>query len=352
MAFDETKLNAMVGKIVDEFGAIATAPLVVLGDRLGIFRKMAGAGPMDADALAEAAGIRLRYAREWLNAMAASGYVDYDPAGDTYSLSEEAAMLLVDENSPAFMIGGFEVLGSFFHDLDKIQRAFTTGSGLGWHEHHPMLFSGTERFFRPGYNAHLVPEWIPALEGADAKLRHGARVADVGCGYGASTIVMARAYPESQFVGFDYHPHSIEVASRKAAEAGLADRVQFRVAGAKDYPGDGYDMVAFFDCLHDMGDPVGAGRHVRETLAPDGHWLIVEPFAGDAVAENLNPVGRIYYAASTMICTPCSLSQEVGLGLGAQAGERRLRQVAEEAGFGRFRRATQTPFNLVFEART
>jgi 2-polyprenyl-3-methyl-5-hydroxy-6-metoxy-1,4-benzoquinol methylase len=351
MALDEAKLNALVGRIVDEFGAIASAPLVLLGDRLGIFRKMAGAGPMDADTVSEATGIRLRYAQEWLNAMAASGYVDYDAKTDRYRLSDEAAAILVDEDSPAYMAGGFEVLGSFFHDLDKIQRAFTTGTGLGWHEHHPMLFSGTERFFRPGYNAHLVPEWIPALDGADAKLRKGARVADVGCGYGASTIVMAKAYPQSEFVGFDYHPKSIETASRKAAEAGVADRVTFRTAGARDYPGDGYDMVAFFDCLHDMGDPVGAGRHVRETLAPEGAWMIVEPFAGDTVADNLNPVGRVYYAASTMVCTPCSLSQDVGLGLGAQAGERRLRRVAEEAGFGRFRRATQTPFNLVFEAR-
>ncbi len=351
MAFDEAKLNALVGRIVGEFGAIASAPLVVLGDRLGLFRKMAGAGPMSSDALADATGVRLRYAQEWLNAMAASGYVDYDAVRDTYGLSDEAAMVFVDEESPAFMGGGFEVLGSFFHDLDKVQRAFTTGSGLGWHEHHPMLFSGTERFFRAGYNAHLVPEWIPALEGADAKLRSGARVADVGCGHGASTIVMAKAYPQSQFTGFDYHPKSIEVARSKAAEAGVADRVKFETAGAKEYPGRDYDLVAFFDCLHDMGDPVGAGRHVRETLAPGGAWLIVEPFAGDTVAENLNPVGRVYYSASTMVCTPCSLSQEVGLGLGAQAGERRLRQVTEAAGFHHFRRATQTPFNLIFEAR-
>ena len=351
MAFDEAKLNALVGRIVEEFGAIANAPLVVLGDRLGIFRKMAGAGPMDVDAVAEATGIRLRYAQEWLNAMAASGYVDYDAGTDRYGLSDEAAMVFVDEDSPAFLAGGFEVLGSLFHDLDKVQRAFSTGTGLGWHEHHPMLFSGTERFFRAGYKAHLVPEWIPALGGVEEKLRKGARVADVGCGYGASTIVMANAYPASRFVGFDYHPQSVETARRRAAEAGVADRVEFKVAGAKDYPGKDYDMVAFFDCLHDMGDPVGAGRHVRETLASDGTWMVVEPFAGDSVAENLNPVGRVYYAASTMICTPCSLSQEVGLGLGAQAGEQRLRNVVQEAGFERFRRATQTPFNMVFEAR-
>jgi len=351
MAFDEAKLNALVGRIVEEFGAIANAPLVVLGDRLGLFREMAGAGPMDAEAVSEATGIRLRYVQEWLNAMAASGYVDYDAETDRYRLSDEAAMVFVDEDSPAFLAGGFEVLGSLFNDLDKIQRVFSTGTGLGWHEHHPMLFSGTERFFRSGYKAHLVAEWIPALSGVEEKLRKGARVADVGCGYGASTIVMARAYPASRFVGFDYHPQSVDTARRRAAEAGVADRVEFKVAGAKDYPGQGYDMVAFFDCLHDMGDPVGAGRHVRETLAPDGAWMLVEPFAGDSVAENLNPVGRVYYAASTMVCTPCSLSQEVGLGLGAQAGERRLRKVVQEAGFTHFRRATQTPFNMVFEAR-
>ncbi|GAA4402050.1 hypothetical protein GCM10023089_04510 [Quisquiliibacterium transsilvanicum] len=232
-----------------------------------------------------------------------------------------------------------------------MQRAFTTGTGLGWHEHHPLLFSGTERFFRAGYNAHLVPEWIPALDGVDERLRAGAKVGDVGCGFGTSTIVMAKAYPKSTFTGFDHHSKSIDTAREKAREVGVADRVSFETAGAKDYPGKGYDMVAFFDCLHDMGDPVGAGRHVRETLAPDGTWLIVEPFAADTVAENMNPVGRVYYSASAMVCTPCSLSQEVGLGLGAQAGERRLRKVAEEAGFGHFRRATQTPFNLVLEAR-
>ncbi|HWS76725.1 MAG TPA: methyltransferase domain-containing protein [Quisquiliibacterium sp.] len=351
MAVDESRLNSLMEKMVGELGAIASAPLVVLGDRLGVFKAMAGAGPMSADTIAERTGIRLRYAQEWLNAMAASGYVEFDPASESYTLSDEAAMVFADEQSPAFMAGGFEVLTSLFHDIDKVQRAFTTGTGLGWHEHHPMLFSGTERFFRAGYNAHLVPEWIPALDGAEARLRAGAKVADVGCGHGASTIVMAKAYPKSTFTGFDYHQKSIETAREKAREAGVADRVRFETAGAKDYPGKDYDMVAFFDCLHDMGDPVGAGRHVRETLAHDGTWLIVEPFAADTVAENMNPVGRVYYSASAMVCTPCSLSQEVGLGLGAQAGERRLRKVAEDAGFGHFRRATQTPFNLIFEAR-
>ncbi|HEY0877324.1 MAG TPA: class I SAM-dependent methyltransferase [Zeimonas sp.] len=351
MAIDADRLDALMGKLVNEFGAIASAPLVVLGDRLGLFRALSDGGPTSADDFAERTGVRARYAREWLNGMAASGYIDYDADDDAYSMSEEAAAVFVDENSPTFLCGGFEIFAALAQDLDKLQRAFTSGSGLGWHEHSAGLYSGTERFFRPGYNAHLVPEWIPALTGVEAKLRDGARVADVGCGYGSSTIVMAKAYPNSEFFGYDYHPQSIDAARARAAEAGVDDRVHFERAGAKDYPAQDFDLVAFFDCLHDLGDPVGAARHVRETLADDGSWLIVEPFAADTVAENLNPVGRVYYCASTMICTPCSLSQEVGLGLGAQAGERRLRNVAEQAGFAQFRRTSQTPFNMVFEAR-
>jgi len=259
--------------------------------------------------------------------------------------------VLGEPDSPAFMIGGYEVLSAMFQDLDKVQKAFVDGTGLGWHEHNACLFSGTERFFRAGYNANLEPSWIPALDGMAERLRAGARVADVGCGFGASTIVLAKAYPASTFVGYDYHEPSIAAARERAREAGVADRVSFEVAGAKTYPGRGFDLVAFFDCLHDMGDPVGAAKHVRQTLADDGSWMIVEPFANDRVEDNLNPVGRIYYSASTMVCTPCSLSQEVGLALGAQAGEKRLREVASEGGFGRFRRAAETPFNLVFEAR-
>ena len=259
--------------------------------------------------------------------------------------------MLGEPDSPAFMIGGYEVLSAMFQDLDKVQKAFVDGTGLGWHEHNACLFSGTERFFRAGYNANLEPSWIPALDGMAERLRAGARVADVGCGFGASTIVLAKAYPASTFVGYDYHEPSIAAARERAREAGVADRVSFEVAGAKTYPGRGFDLVAFFDCLHDMGDPVGAAKHVRQTLADDGSWMIVEPFANDRVEDNLNPVGRIYYSASTMVCTPCSLSQEVGLALGAQAGEKRLREVASEGGFGRFRRAAETPFNLVFEAR-
>jgi SAM-dependent methyltransferase len=348
---DETRLNALMGRLVGEFGALASAPLVILGDRLGLYKAMAGAGPMTADGLGDKTGLRVRYAREWLNAQAASGFVEYDPKEETYALSPEAATVLAEPDNPAFMIGGFEVLLAMFQDLDKVQKAFTDGTGLGWHEHSACLFSGTERFFRAGYNANLEPSWIPALDGMADRLRAGARVADVGCGFGASTIVLAKAYPKSTFVGYDYHEPSIVTARERAREAGVADRISFEVAGAKTYPGRGFDLVAFFDCLHDMGDPVGAAKHVRQTLADDGIWMIVEPFANDRVEDNLNPVGRIYYSASTLVCTPCSLSQEVGLALGAQAGEKRLREVASEGGFGRFRRAAETPFNLVFEAR-
>jgi SAM-dependent methyltransferase len=351
MDVDPVKLDALVGRIVGEFGALASAPLTVLGDRLGLYRAMAGAGPITADDLSEKTGLRPRYAQEWLNAQAASGFVDYEPRTQTYSLSPEAATVFTEESSPAFMGGGFEVLASMFYDLDKIERAFRDGTGLGWHEHHPTLYRGTERFFRAGYNAHLACEWIPALDGVEERLRAGGRVADVGCGHGASTIVMAQAWPQSEFVGYDYHAPSVETARRRAKDAGVDDRVRFEVAGAKDYPGRDFDLIAFFDCLHDMGDPIGAARHVRQSLAEDGTWMIVEPFANDALEENLNPVGRIFYSASTMVCTPCSLAQEVGLGLGAQAGERRLRGVAQAAGFTQWRRATQTPFNLVFEAR-
>jgi SAM-dependent methyltransferase len=351
MQIDENRLNALMGKVVNEFGAIASAPLVILGDRLGLYKAMAGAGPMTADQLSEKTRLRVRYAQEWLNAQAASGFVEYEPRAQTYTLSPEAAMVLAEDASPAFMGGGYEVMMSMYLDLDKVQKAFVDGTGLGWHEHNACLFSGTERFFRAGYNANLEPSWIPALDGMAERLHAGARVADVGCGFGASTIVLAKAYPKASFVGYDYHEPSIVTARERAAAAGVADRVRFEVAGAKTYPGRGFDLVAFFDCLHDMGDPVGAAKHVRETLADDGIWMIVEPFANDRVEDNLNPVGRVYYSASTMVCTPCSLAQEVGLGLGAQAGEKRLRGVATEGGFSRFRRAAETAFNLVFEAR-
>jgi 2-polyprenyl-3-methyl-5-hydroxy-6-metoxy-1,4-benzoquinol methylase len=288
--------------------------------------------------------------QEWLSALAAAGYVDYDGGSDRFRLNAEQAAIFADEDSPAFMAGAFEVLSALWIDEPKVAEAFRSGAGVPWHDHSACLFRGTERFFRPGYNANLVNSWLPALDGVVEKLQRGARVADVGCGQGASTVVMAKAFPNSEFVGFDYHPASIARAKQAAANAGVAGNTQFEVAAAKSYPGT-YDLVAFFDCLHDMGDPAGAAAHVKESLKSDGTWMIVEPFAHDSLASNLNPVGRVYYAASTMVCTPASLAQEVGLGLGAQAGEYRLRQVVTAGGFSRFRRATETPFNLVLEAR-
>jgi 2-polyprenyl-3-methyl-5-hydroxy-6-metoxy-1,4-benzoquinol methylase len=351
MSINETKLNEFMGKFVMDLGALVHAPCVILGERLGLYKAMAGAGPITGEELARLSGTNARYVEEWLAANAASGYVEYDAESKKYRLSPEQAFTLADENSPAYIPGAFELAMAGFHDVDKIIEAYRSGKGVGWHEHHASLFRGTERFFRPGYAANLCNTWIPALEGVEAKLKAGGRVADVGCGHGASTILMAQAYPKSTFFGFDYHEASVVTARKKAAEAGVADRVTFAVASAKEIPAGGYDFVAFFDCLHDMGDPVGAARRVLQALKPDGTWMIVEPFAGDRVEENLNPVGRIFYSASAMICTPASRSQEVGLGLGAQAGEARLGEVVRAGGFGRFRRASETPFNLILEAR-
>jgi SAM-dependent methyltransferase len=292
-----------------------------------------------------------RSVREWLRNQAAGGYVTYDPDTDRYTLPQEHALALADEDSPFYILGVYDSIASLYADEDKIIEAFRSGEGMGWHEHDQRLFRGTERFFRPGYRAHLVSEWIPALDGVREKLEQGAKAADIGCGHGASTVIMAEAFPNSEFFGFDYHEPSIVRAREAASEAGVSDRTSFAVASAKDYPGSGYDLVCVFDCLHDMGDPVGAAAHVRETIAPDGAWMIVEPLAGDSVAENLNPVGRVFYGASTVICTPASLAQEVGLALGAQAGETRLAEVIKEGGFGTVRRATETPFNLILEAR-
>jgi SAM-dependent methyltransferase len=345
------KLDALMGKLVGELGSALAGASVLLGDRLGLYKAMADGEAVTSVDLAKKTGLNERYVREWLAAQAASGYVDYHSDKRTFSLSPEQAMAFAEEGSPAFFAGAFEVVQSAYMDEPKVAEAFRTGKGVGWHEHSKCLFSGTERFFRPGYNANLVSTWIPALDGVEAKLKAGAKVADVGCGHGASTILMAQAYPKSQFFGFDYHGPSIDRAKDLAKEAGVADRITFQQASAKDYPAQNYDFVAFFDCLHDMGDPVGAGRHVKETMAKDGTWMVVEPFAHDNLEDNLNPVGRIFYAASTFICTPASLSQEVALGLGAQAGEGRLRQVARDAGFTRFRRATETPFNLILELR-
>ena len=350
-ALDPSKLQDFLGKAVNDMGAAIHSSLIVVGERLGLYKAMAGGNPMTAAELAQTTGTHARYVQEWLNANAASGYVTYHPEGRQYSLNPEQIFTLANEDSPAYLPGFFIAASSVARDLDKLENAFRTGKGVGWHEHHASLFEGTEKFFRPGYNANLVASWIPSLEGVEAKLQRGARVADVGCGHGASAIIMAKAYPKSTFFGFDYHPASIERARKLAAQADVADRITFEVAAAKSYPGKDYDLIAFFDCLHDMGDPVGAAKHVYQSLAADGTWMIVEPFAHDDVENNLNPVGRIFYSASTMICTPASLAQEVGLGLGAQAGEARLREVVTSGGFRHFRRANETPFNLIFEAR-
>jgi SAM-dependent methyltransferase len=348
---DEAKLHEFVMKGVIEMGAALNAALIVVGDKLGLYKAMAGAGGLTSAELAAKTGTAERYVREWLAAQAAGGYVTYDPVAGTYTLPPEHAMALADENSPVFLAGAFYLVAACLKDEEKITDAFRTGKGVGWHEHHPCLFVGTERFFRPNYRANLVSQWIPALGDVEAKLKAGARAADVGCGLGTSTILMAQAYPKSTFVGFDYHPDSIALAREAAGKAGVSDRVKFEVAMAKNYPGKGYELVTFFDCLHDMGDPAGAAKHVLETLAPTGTWMIVEPFANDKLEDNLNPIGRAFYSASTMLCTPASLSQEVGLALGAQAGEARLAKVLHSAGFTRVRRAAETPFNIVLEAR-
>jgi SAM-dependent methyltransferase len=350
MALSMDRLNEFLGRFVSDVGATFHAGMVVIGDRLGLYRALAQ-GPMTSADLAAKTGTDERYVREWLHSQAAGGYVMHDAARGTFSLSEEQAFALTDESSPAFIPGAFELATGSLLAVPRIAEAFRTGAGMGWHEHHESVFRGCERFFRPGYIANLVSAWIPSLDGVEAKLKAGARVADVGCGHGASTILMAQAYPASAFTGFDYHEGSIAQARATAERARVGDRVRFEVAPAKGYPGRGYDLVTMFDCLHDMGDPAGAARHVRESLAPEGTWMLVEPFANDEVRDNLNPVGRVYYAASTLLCTPSSRAQEVGLCLGAQAGEARLREVVTAGGFRQFRRTAQTPFNLVFEAR-
>jgi SAM-dependent methyltransferase len=347
---DESRLNDFLGKVVGELGAAASAILVRLGDRLGLYRAMADRGPMTPSELAQRTGTHERYVREWLANQAAGGYVTYDAETGTYALPPEHALALATDDSPASVQGAFQVLAAMAKAEPRVADRFRTGDGLSWCEQDGELFEGTERFFRPGYAAHLVKEWIPALDGVAAKLARGARVADVGCGHGASTILMAEAYPRSTFVGYDNHAPSIESARARAAKAGVADRVTFELADAAAFPGGGFDLVAHFDSLHDMVDPVGAARRVRSALVPGGTWMLVEPRAGDRVEQNLNPVGRLFYAASTLICVPNSLAQH-GLALGAQAGDARLRDVVLQAGFTSFRRATETPFNVVLEAR-
>lgn len=349
-AIDMNKLNAFIGQFVTDLGAAVHAGMVVIGEKLGLYKALAGE-PLNPAQLAAKTQTDERYLREWLASQAAGGYVTYDGKSGKFSLSEEQAFALAVEDSPAYLPGAFELALGSLAAVPRITEAFRTGAGMGWGEHVDGVFHGCEKFFRPGYAANLISAWIPALHGVRQKLEAGARVADIGCGKGSSTLLMAKAFPNSQFFGFDYHGKSIEAAREAAARNGVSDRVTFQVAKAKEFPGGNYDLVAVFDCLHDMGDPIGAAEHVRKSLAEDGTWLIVEPFAHDQLQDNLNPVGRVYYSFSTLLCTPCSRSQEVGLCLGAQAGEKRIRQVVTSAGFSRFRRATETPFHLVYEAR-
>jgi SAM-dependent methyltransferase len=348
---DTTALDAFVGQLITELGAAINAGLVLIGDELGLYRAMAGAGPLSATELAQRTGTHERYVREWLSAQAAGGYVAYDPDSERFTLPPEHAFTLADDDSPAAFAGAFQLALSVLRDVPHVAERFRSGDGFGWHEHDHGLFEGTERFFRPGYAANLTSAWIPALDGVEAKLRAGALVADVGCGHGASTVLMAEAYPASRFVGFDYHEASVATARARAEEAGVGDRVRFVVAPAAGYPGDGFDLVTMFDCLHDMGDPVAAAAHVRRTLAPDGTWMVVEPRAGDRLEENLTPVGRLFYCASTLACTPASLAQDGKAAFGAQAGESRICGAIRAGGFSQVRRAAETPVNFVFEAR-
>jgi SAM-dependent methyltransferase len=348
---DSAKLMSFLGKALNDMGAAFQTALIIIGERLGLYRAMAGAGPLSPAELAAKTETNERYVREWLCAQAASGYVEYDAKSGKFRLPDEQALLLAVNTGPAYLPAAYQIIASTVMDEAQLRETFKTGFGFGWHQHCAALFEGTERFFRPGYVANLTSSWIPALNGVEAKLKAGGRVADIGCGHGASTILMAQAYPKSTFIGYDYHAPSIGHARAAAREAGVTDRVKFEVAESKNYPGAGFDLVAFFDSLHDMGDPVGAAKHVHSTLKPDGTWMIVEPFANDRIEDNLNPVGRVFYAASALICTPASRSQEVGLALGAQAGEARLHRVVTEGGFTRFRRATETPFNLILEAQ-
>ncbi|HMD20579.1 MAG TPA: class I SAM-dependent methyltransferase [Alloacidobacterium sp.] len=349
-AIDTNQLNAFLGQFVTDLGASVHAGMVVIGEKLGLYKALAG-NSLTSTQLAVRTETDERYLREWLASQAAGGYITYDDKTGQFSLNEVQTLTLATEDSPAYLPGAFELALGSLAAVPRITDSFRSGAGMGWHEHEDGVFHGCEKFFRPGYVANLVSSWIPALDDVKEKLEAGARVADVGCGKGASTILMAQAFPNSQFFGFDYHDKSIEAAREAAERSGVADRVTFGVASAKEFPGKHYDFVAVFDCLHDMGDPAGAAAHVRQSLAKDGTWMIVEPFANDRLKDNLNPVGRVYYSFSTLLCTPCSRSQEVGLCLGAQAGEARIREVVTSAGFKRFRRATETPFNIVFEAR-
>ena len=351
MEIDQARLEAFIGQFAGDFGAALHASTVVIGDKLGLYRALADVGPADASAVARASVCDERLVQEWLNAQLASGYCSYDPDSGEYWLEPEQVAVLADQSSPAFMAGAMTIAVSTAKDEEKVRAAFLEGKGLGWHEHHHDLFHGTERLFKPGYVANLVSSWIPALDGVEAGLVAGGRIADLGCGHGASSILLASAFPNCTVHGFDYHRGSIDIARKRSSESGVADRVQFDVASADAYPGIDFDLVCTFDALHDMGDPVGAARRAREAMNEDGTLLLVEPLARDCVSDNINPVSRLYYAASTAVCTPCSRSQDVGLALGAQAGPQRLTEILNEAGFTRVRVATSTGFNLVMEAK-
>ena len=350
MAIDVDKLQEFLGRFVADLGATFAAGNVVIGHRLGLYRALA-AGPARAEELAERTGTSPRYIAEWLRGQAAGGYVEYDPATEAYSMTEEQAFALANPDGAVYVPGAFVLALGTLKAEPRITEAFRTGAGMGWHEHDEGVFLGCEQFFRAGYIANLIPSWIPALDGVADKLRAGATVADIGCGLGASTILLAQQYPNSRFTGSDYHDQSIEIARKRAADAGVANRVRFEVAPAAGFSGTGYELAATFDCLHDMGDPVAAARRIRQALKPDGTWLVVEPYAAEEVGGNLNPVGRVYYNASTQLCVPNALSQPGGYALGAQAGEAAIQRVVTEAGFTRFRHAAQTPFNLVYEVR-
>lgn len=350
MAVDQDKLMGFLGQFVNDLGATVAAGSVVVGDRLGLYRALAE-GPATAHELAQRTETDTRYVTEWLRCQAAGGYVMYEATTDTYSMTEEQAFALTDPDGPLYLPGAFQLALGTLRAEPRVTEAFRTGAGIGWHEQDPEVVVGCERFFRPGYIGNLTTSWLPALDGVQDKLRAGGRVADIGCGMGASTILMAQEFGNSTFAASDYHRQSIEGARKRAAEAGVGERIAFEVASAQTFSGTGYDLVTTFDCLHDMGDPLGAARHVRESLDSDGTWLVVEPFAQDTVAANLNPVGRIYYSFSTFLCVPNALSQPGGYSLGAQAGAAGIRQVVTDAGFTRFRQAAETPFNLVYEVR-
>ncbi len=350
MELNEAKLNDLLGKVVTEMGAAANGPLITIGDKLGLYKTLSESGSMSSQQLADATNTLERYIREWASAQAASGYVNYDASSNTFSMSPEQTAVFGNAKSPVFMTGAFYAISSLYFDEPKIEQAFKTGEGVSWGDHNSCLFCGTEKFFSPSYEGNLIDNWLPALDGVVEKLQQGAKVADIGCGHAASTIIMAKAFPNSIFIGYDFHDKSIEQAKVRAREAGITN-ISFEVATAKDFPGNDYDFVCLFDCLHDMGDPVGACAHIKGVLKPNGTCMIVEPFAKDSLVENLNPVGRAFYAFSTMLCVPCSLNQEVGKALGAQSGEKQLKETIIAGGFRQFRRAAETPFNLILEAR-